>query len=81
MRSTPLDPNLPGVEIHATAIQNLIDNQFMIRSDILKNLMFILIINILIIIFMSMEKLSIKNSNLLILTVIASSLIVNFILF
>jgi len=35
LRSTPLDPNLPGVEIHATAIQNLIDNKFMIRADIL----------------------------------------------
>ena len=81
LRSTPLDPNLPGVEIHATAIQNLIDNKFMVRADILGNILFILIINILIVIFMSMEKLSIKKSNLLILTVIASSLIVNFILF
>ena len=43
LRSTPLDPNLPGVEIHATAIQNLIDNKFMIRADILGNILSILI--------------------------------------
>lgn len=25
-----IDPNTPGVELHATAIQNLIDNKYMI---------------------------------------------------
>lgn len=81
LRSTPLDPNLPGVEIHATAIQNLIDNQFMVRTDIFGNVIFLLLVNILMTIIMSMEKLSIKKSNILIILLLILNFIFNFILF
>ncbi|MEW6068834.1 MAG: adenylate/guanylate cyclase domain-containing protein [Nitrospirota bacterium] len=32
MRATPLDPVLPGVEIHATVASNILQNQFLIRD-------------------------------------------------
>lgn len=78
LRSTPLDPNLPGVEIHATAIQNLIDNKFMVRKEILPNMFFIFIFNLTLACFLSLKKLTVQKSNILVVLLITSSVILNY---
>ena len=81
LRSTPLDPNLPGVEIHATAIQNLIDNKFMIRRELLPNMLFIFVFNLLIAFLLSLKNLTVKKSNLLVVVMIVFSVILNYLQF
>lgn len=81
LRATPLSPNLPGVELHATAIQNLIDNKFMVRKEIIPNLFCILFINITIALLLSLKKINIKWSNILVIIILASFLLWNFYMF
>lgn len=81
LRSTPLDPNLPGVEIHATAIQNLIDNKYMTRMELVPNLLLLVTFNFLLTILLSLKKLTIKISNLLVIIVIVIYLIINYLMF
>lgn len=81
LRSTPLDPNLPGVEIHATAIQNLIDNKFMIRRELLPNMFFIFIFNLFIASLLSVKKITVKKSNILVVVLIVFSVILNYLQF
>lgn len=81
LRSTPLDPNIPGVEIHATAIQNLIDNKFMTRADLIPNIFFILFNNVILTFLLSLKNITVKKSNVLVIILILLSMIINFILF
>lgn len=81
LRATPLSPNLPGVELHATAIQNLIDNKFMERKEIIPNFLCILLINLIVTLLLSLKKVNIKWTNLLVLLVLSSFLLWNFFMF
>lgn len=81
LRSTPLEPNLPGVEIHATGIQNLIDKKFMTRAEILPNIIFLLIFNGLIATVLALKDIRIRTANILVGIIISFYIILNFVLF
>ncbi|MFQ5817905.1 MAG: CHASE2 domain-containing protein [Terriglobia bacterium] len=42
-RATPLDPQLPGVEIHANAVDNLLQGHFLVRNWFTRQLTFFLL--------------------------------------
>jgi|GEM_PF-118733 len=81
LRATPLDPNTPGVELHATAIQNVIDNRHMIRLEILAHMFLILSYVALITLILATKKLNVYKSNLLVVLLIFSYFILAYILF
>lgn len=58
MRVTPLDPILPGVEIHATAASNILQERFLIRDSrvIILELVFIFLFPLLLIALLSLVK-------------------------
>lgn len=44
LRSTPFDPTFPGVEIHATVAENILDGRFLIKNDLTEALDIILLL-------------------------------------
>ncbi|MDN5304358.1 MAG: adenylate cyclase [Fusobacteriaceae bacterium] len=81
LRVTPLDPNTPGVELHATAIQNLIDYKFMKRMEIKGQAPLLFLFGSLIIIILSIKDLNLVISNILTNSVILIYLFLSYILF
>lgn len=81
LRATPIDPNTPGVELHATAIQNLIDNKFMTRADIFFHMIMMLGVMSCITIIFSLKKIKAKNTNLIVTFIILSYILMAYILF
>lgn len=81
LRATPIDPNTPGVELHATAIQNVIDEKYMVRLEILPH-MFLLFSYVLAITFvLSFKNINIFRSNVLVVLLIGSYFILAYMLF
>ncbi len=72
LRSTPLDPNMAGVELHANAIQNVIDNNYLIRIKQSKNFLLILLSLLIITILLSQKNRNIIRINLIIIFYIFS---------
>lgn len=81
LRATPIDPNTPGVELHATAIQNLIDNKFMKRADILFHMIIMAFFMSFITVVFSLKKIKAKNTNLIVTFIILSYILIAYILF
>lgn len=81
LRATPIDPNTPGVELHATAIQNLIDSKFMKRADILFHVVVMFIIMGIITFIFAMKRIKAKNANLVVFLLIAGYTISGYIFF
>ncbi|OQY09105.1 MAG: hypothetical protein B6I28_03625 [Fusobacteriia bacterium 4572_132] len=75
LRPTPYDANMPGVEIHATAIQNLIDRKYMTRLTTGPNLLILGIYAFLITLVLSIKKFKFMTTNLLVLFLILSYVI------
>ncbi|BDU49800.1 CHASE2 domain-containing protein [Haliovirga abyssi] len=81
LRATPFDPNTPGVEIHATAIQNLIDNKYLVRWEVGEHTILILIFGLLITMSLSMKKANFKTTNFMALGIITGYIAMAQILF
>jgi len=64
LRATPFDAITPGVEIHSTAVQNIIDGKFVSRWEVWQNLLLILISSVFITLLLSNKRLSIISENL-----------------
>lgn len=82
MRATPFDPNMAGIEIHATAIQNIIDNNFMKRFDVWQNVILMFIVLFTMVAFFSIKKINfiVKNIAALLIIVlyaVAAQLVLN----
>lgn len=81
LRATPVDPNTPGVELHATAIQNVIDNKYMVRLDILPHICLIFFYLTTISLVLSSKNIDVLRSNLLVIIIISSYVINSYMLF
>lgn len=81
LRSTPLDPNTPGVELHATAIQNLIDKKYMERSGLILSSLFMAVFMILLSLVMAIKKIKAIIANILAVCIIMLYFITSYLLF
>jgi adenylate cyclase len=81
LRATPIDPNTPGVELHATAIQNLVDGKFMKRADILFHIIIMgIVIGVITIIF-ALKKIKARSANLIVFLIILGYVLFVYIFF
>ncbi|MGM0508814.1 MAG: CHASE2 domain-containing protein [Fusobacteriota bacterium] len=80
-RPTPYDGNIPGVEIHATAIQNLIDQKYLRRITIGINIIILTIFGILLTLILSTKRFSFVITNILVVFLILIYMIFSQILF
>lgn len=81
LRATPFSPNSAGVEIHATAIQNLIDRSFMIRWEIGPHILILFIYGLLLTLPLVIKKLKFVEANLVAITIIFSYVLFSQMLF
>lgn len=65
LRSTPFDSITPGVAVHATAIQNMIDANSIIRWETWQNFFIVIIFCILITFLLSAKKINMLLENLI----------------
>lgn len=63
LRALPFDPNAAGVEIHATAVQNLIDKKFLKPAPLLVNLGVVLLFGLLVVIIMAYKQFDFRAEN------------------
>lgn len=82
MRATPFDPNMAGIEIHATAIQNIIDNNFMRRLEVWQNVLVMMAVLFIMILIFSFKKINfvVRNGaalSLIIIYVVAVQAVFN----
>lgn len=75
LRSTSLDPNMAGVELHANAIQNVIDNKYLIRLKQSENFFLILISLTIVTILLSQKNRNILRINIVLILYIFSYII------
>lgn len=82
MRATPLDPVLPGVEIHATVASNVLQKNFLIRDGrvIALEMVFIALFPILLSVILSLTRRTIISLLFLLITM-AVYIYINFFLF
>lgn len=81
LRATPLDPTTPGVELHATAIQNLIDDKFMIRAEVLPTMGVIFLFGIIITLSAGYKQINTLISSLISVIVIVIYFVLSYKLF
>lgn len=81
LRPTPFDQNAPGVEIHATAIQNIIDNNFLIRWMQKEHFFLLLIFGLFITFVLSFKKIDFKLSNIVTVFVLIAYVLLGIVLF
>lgn len=87
LRVTPFSPNYPGVEVHATAIQNLIENKFMTRLNafgimgMLLQIFLIFLFAIIITLGFAYSKFSFRKGNFITILSIVTYIIVAQVLF
>lgn len=81
LRSTPLDPNMAGVELHATAIQNLIDGKSMVRKDIFFHVIIMIMVMGIITAIFAIKKIRGKTANIVVTFLILSYILFAYFLF
>lgn len=81
LRATPIDPNTPGVELHATAIQNLIDGKYMERAGLIFTSLLMLLFMMFISLVMAAKQIKAVVANLIVFLIIAIYLIVTYLFF
>lgn len=81
LRATPIDPNTPGVELHATAIQNLIDGKYMERAGLIFTSLLMLLFMTVISLVMAAKQIKAVVANIIVFSVIIGYLIVTYFFF
>lgn len=81
LRSTPVNPAYPGVEVHANVISSMLDGQFKLRPEYSQGLLFITVLTVGLVLSLLMPILSASWSLLVALLVLASSIAVNSLLY
>jgi len=81
LRATPIDPNTPGVELHATAIQNLIDGKYMERAGLIFTSLLMFVFMSAISVVMSAKNIKAINANIIVFLISATYLSVTYIFF
>lgn len=67
LRATPFDSNTPGVELHATAIQNLIDKNHIKRLETWQNLLLMIISYAFIVYLLSSKRINLFLENIIVI--------------
>lgn len=81
LRSTPVNPAYPGVEVHANVISGMLDSQFSLRPEYSQGLLFISVLFVGVALSIVLPILNATWSLLLSIGVLAASVIVNSVLY
>ena len=81
LRSTPVNPAYPGVEVHANLISGMLDNSYKLRPEYSQGLLFITVLVVGVLLSVMMPILNATWSLLLAFTVLVMSVAINSILY
>lgn len=77
LRSTPVNPAYPGVEVHANVISGMLDSAYKLRPEFSQGLLFVTVLLVGTVLSVTMPILSATWSLLVALTVLVLSMIIN----
>ena len=81
LRSTPVNPAYPGVEVHANVISGMLDSAYKLRPEFSQGLLFITVLLVGTVLSVTMPILSATWSLLVALTVLVLSVVINSVLY
>jgi adenylate cyclase len=81
LRSTPVNPAYPGVEVHANIISGMLDSTYKLRPEYSQGLLLITVLAVGLVLSVTMPLLSATWSLLVALTVLVASVAVNSLLY
>jgi len=81
LRSTPVNPAYPGVEVHANVISGMLDSEYKLRPEYSQGLLFMTVLGVGLVLSVMMPILSATWSLLVALTVLVASVVINSLLY
>jgi len=81
LRSTPVNPAYPGVEVHANVISAMLDGAYKLRPEFAQGLLFVTVLLVGVVLSVTMPVLTATWSLLVALTVLVLSVVINSLLY